>query len=184
MKRKYLDILWVSVTALVTIGLVANTWRLDKDAQPSLKNLFEACTKVDITDLETIIKSGADLDALDPQSGSTPLGMAITFNNLAAVKLLIENGANINKQSKDGSTPLHTAAFFCRREILEYVLEKNPDQSIRNQYGQTPQDIVTAPWDDSLEGIYKFLDQILPFKLEIEVIKESRSSIAQMLNPD
>lgn len=184
MKRKYLDILWVSVTALVTIGLVANAWRLDKDAQPSRKNLFEACTKEDVSDLETIIKSGADLNALDPQSGSTPVGMAIVFNNLAAVKLLIENGADINKQSKDGSTPLHTAAFFCRREILEYLLEQNPDPSIRNQYGQTPYDVVTAPWDDGLEGIYKFVDQILPFKLDIAMIRESRPSIAQMLNPD
>src|SRR5437867_13136889 len=56
------------------------------------------------------LKAGADLHATD-KNGVTALHHAVRFRNPAAVKTLIEQGANVNQACRrNGSTPLHRAA--------------------------------------------------------------------------
>ena len=51
-------------------------------------------------------------------------------------KLLINAGVELNFQNNDGSTALHTASFFCRPEIVQILLAKGADKTIKNKYGQ------------------------------------------------
>ena len=42
-------------------------------------------------------------------AGMTPLHQAVIEGNLAVVSLLIQHGADVNKQDADSWTPLHAA---------------------------------------------------------------------------
>ncbi|XP_066934594.1 poly [ADP-ribose] polymerase tankyrase-2-like [Clytia hemisphaerica] len=57
----------------------------------------------------------------------TPLTLACEKGNLEAVKILIDNGAEVNK--KDGKTirPLYQACVSGHREIIEHLIEEKAD---------------------------------------------------------
>jgi hypothetical protein len=63
-------------------------------------------------------------------------------NEVDALKEAIENGADINMQDADGSTPLLAALLSNRNqvkdEIIECLLNYNPDITIANKYGTVP----------------------------------------------
>ena len=76
-----------------------------------------------------LIKSGANVNLPDREDPgrlylgfypTSPLKAAIEHGNLEIVKLLVENGANIN-QSDGGHTPLKTATY---KPIKEYLILK------------------------------------------------------------
>ena len=62
------------------------------------------------------IASGTDLEQRDPNpqgNQSTALMMAAAFGHAEVAHLLMEAGADLNAQNKDGDTALHSAAFLC-----------------------------------------------------------------------
>jgi hypothetical protein len=96
---------------------------------------------------------------------------------------LIDAGADVNFQNNEGSTPLHTAAFFCRTEIVENLLANGADVSIKNHAGSTALASVTAPFD-AVKGIYDYFGTAfgpIGLKLDYEQLKATRPIIAEML---
>src|SRR6185295_8527877 len=103
--------------------------------------------------LVALLKAGADIHATD-KNGVTALHHAVRFRSAAAVKTLIEHGANVNQAcSRSGSTPLHRAVTQTgapgtagRREqaveIVRLLLEAGADPSIANKSGRKPADYV------------------------------------------
>jgi ankyrin repeat protein len=53
----------------------------------------------------------------------TPLHIASVFSNFEAVKILIENGADVNVLNNNGSNPLHYAASRGRLEIVKLLVK-------------------------------------------------------------
>ncbi len=51
-----------------------------------------------------LIKAGAKLDPVDPLE-DTPLHLAADQNQTEAAKLLLDSGAEVDRQNKDGMTP-------------------------------------------------------------------------------
>ena len=45
------------------------------------------------------------------EDGRTPLHKAAFAGDIAAIKALLADGANVNAKNEDGWTPLHDAAF-------------------------------------------------------------------------
>ena len=62
----------------------------------------------------------------------------------------------MNLKSDAGSTPLHSAAFFCRVKITEDLLANGADKNLLDAYGSTPYASVAGSFND-VKGIY---DQI------------------------
>lgn len=54
---------------------------------------------------ETFIKFGADINAARLDDGYTPLHIAVDYDNIELVKLLVSHGADLNIAAKDGRTP-------------------------------------------------------------------------------
>ena len=122
--------------------------------------LFDICSDRDPDPAEqrrvlaALLKAGADIHATD-KNGVTALHHAVRFRNLAAVKTLIEHGANVNCACRrNGSTPLHRAVTQTgapgtagksevAREIVQVLLAAGADPAIANRSGKTPIDYAT-----------------------------------------
>ena len=62
------------------------------------------------------------VNALD-KLNFTPLYLAIEHTN--NVKVLIENGADINIVGKYGYTPLRQAAFVGNNDVIDFLIDEN-----------------------------------------------------------
>lgn len=68
--------------------------------------------------------------------GERPLHMAVPHP--AALKLLLESGADPDGRTLTGETPLHLAARTCVGKSLALLLAHGADPNVRGRYGQTP----------------------------------------------
>lgn len=152
------------------------------ETNPNL-DLHGAAMVGDIQAIRRLIKSGADLNVIEPSGGSSPLITAATFGTTDAAKELIKAGANLDLKNNDGSTALLTAAFFCRTEIVNALLKGGADKSIRNNSGATAMDAVSASFEE-VKGFYEYIGNAmapLGLKLDYERLEATRPEIAKML---
>ncbi|MFZ2959557.1 MAG: ankyrin repeat domain-containing protein [Candidatus Ozemobacteraceae bacterium] len=101
-----------------------------------------------------LISKGAKIDIFDSE-GATPLHNA-AGHHLAMVKLLLENGADVNAK-KDGreccGTPLHKAAKTGTPDIVDYLIQKGAQVNAIDGRGQTPLFQTTTRISDSSKDI-------------------------------
>ncbi|EFC47177.1 hypothetical protein NAEGRDRAFT_64631 [Naegleria gruberi] len=103
------------------------------------KQLRSACEYDEKEKASNLIsEQGVDVNTFDER---TPLINAAQWGNLAIVQMLIEEyQANINHQSKIG-TALHWASYNGHFEVVKYLLSKGADKNIKNNAGQTPEEM-------------------------------------------
>ena len=113
--------------------------------------------------IEKLLKAGADIHETD-KNGVTPLHHAVRFRSPAAVRCLLEHGANANQACKrSGGTPLHRAVTTTgapstagkrdeARQIIELLLRFGADPKLKNKSGRTPADYVS---DEKLRKLLK-----------------------------
>ncbi|KAK8037798.1 hypothetical protein PG991_001144 [Apiospora marii] len=75
----------------------------------------EAASSGDMDTAEVLIKSGADPNIRD-RLGVTPLMMAARWSGISMVKQLLDCGADINMQTYDGATALHSLGIPSREQ--------------------------------------------------------------------
>lgn len=63
---------------------------------------------------------------------------AISRNDLPEIERLLEDGTDVNRRERDGSTPLSSAALFGNLEIAKYLIEQGADVERTNRDGNTP----------------------------------------------
>ena len=74
--------------------------------------------------IQDLITLGANLDWRDEDFlGMTVLHIAVFWNNMEAVRILVEAGADVNAQDDDGCTPYDLASLYMRDdELREYLM--------------------------------------------------------------
>ncbi|MBC8471859.1 MAG: ankyrin repeat domain-containing protein, partial [Planctomycetes bacterium] len=174
---KKVNALILLITLLVVFG---QTGKAAAAAQEI--GIWTAAARGNIDAIEQHLKAGTDIDAMEPQGGSTPLMVAAAFGQANVAELLIEKGANVNARSSDGGTALHGAAFFCHAEIVKLLLAKGVDIGAENVRGETALYGVTAPWSQDVEGIYGYIGGLLKMPLDMERIKAERPAMVAMLH--
>ncbi|XP_057299481.1 uncharacterized protein LOC130630100 [Hydractinia symbiolongicarpus] len=87
--------------------------------------------------LRMLIKYGASVNKhAEDSNGFTPLYNAAKASILKNVKVLVENGATVNKQIRHFKySPLHTAAGQSNEEIVKYLLDNGADVNIMGEPG-------------------------------------------------
>ena len=75
---------------------------------------------------ELLIRSGADVNQCDQVMGWTACFFASWFDELEMLKLLIRKGASVNQKDSRGMTLLVLAASKGNRQIVHFLLEKDP----------------------------------------------------------
>ena len=97
-----------------------------------------------------LLRKGADVNTQDCE-GETPLWGAMYFcmhlkvdensNDISIIKILVENGANVNSKNNDlydGLTPLHFASNSGHEELVQYLLETGANVNAEDDNGNTP----------------------------------------------
>ena len=64
------------------------------------------------------------------QKGNTALHIAALANSIEVAVFLVQNGANVNVQSKLGFTPLYMAAQENFVELVEYFISQGADPNL------------------------------------------------------
>ena len=143
-----IPLLWV-VSISISIAQINLTRKIRSSANAQVTvedGIWQASRIGDIAELERQINAGADLNARQPVSGTTPLGEAVIGNQPAVVTWLLKNGADPNQRSMDNSTPLHWACILGRAEIAAQLIDAEADLSAQNNYQATPADNLKVDW--------------------------------------
>ncbi len=76
-----------------------------------------------------------------PDQDWTLLHLAAYRDQKDFVRLLIEAGAEVNANDKDGNSPLHIAAVCGQTNIVQLLLKAGAAANVTNKKGQIPRDI-------------------------------------------
>ncbi len=170
------------ITSMIISLMIISISLWSTDKAPAV-DIHMAVITGNIDAINQHIKAGSDLNAKEPNRGSTPLITAIVFDKTEIAKALIKAGADLNIQNKDGSTALITASFFCRLEIVKELLAKGADKSIKNKTGGTALNAVSVPFD-MVKPVFKNVEKALAsfgVKFDYKYLKETRPVIAELL---
>lgn len=98
--------------------------------------------------LRLLLKAGADPNAATNHRRGRPLHYAADgcptspqwneTRQIESIQCLLDAGAEINAQDKNGATPLHRAVRTRSAAAARYLLERGADPELRNKPGSTP----------------------------------------------
>jgi ankyrin repeat protein len=104
-----------------------------------------AVKNCDEESVEKLIKEGADVDDGGPERVS-PLQLAILKKDLGLVKLILDNGANVNHPVRYDligldESPLFTAVRTEQLDIVKLLLERGANKDVKDRDGWTALDL-------------------------------------------
>jgi ankyrin repeat protein len=160
---------WVQASSILAIAIVcavpasnavepaAAQATAKKDEESATKQpacdpapLADAVLARDLDLVRKLLAEGADIHCLDTRpntagrNGRRPLNFAALQNDTKMIELLLELGADINRQNLSGFTPLHHAVEMQALEAIALLLKRGADTTIRNNRLLTPGDYALA----------------------------------------
>ncbi|CAE7727890.1 ANK3, partial [Symbiodinium sp. KB8] len=124
----------------------ANTSPTATRVQLPAISVREAAEKGNVSALAAHRKAGANLSAELPgvfeEVGWTPAHYAAANNRSAALRYLLEAGANMEAADHLGNTPLHIAARYGRVGAARFLFQAGMNASAVNFEGKTPGHLV------------------------------------------
>jgi uncharacterized protein len=116
--------------------------------QPGATPFFLAAAAFDVPMMQLLLEHGAN-GKLTTDEGTTPLMVASGMGrldelspeeearSLAAAKLALELGNDINAQNQDGRNALAAAAFLGANSVVEFLVSKGVNMELQDRYGQS-----------------------------------------------
>jgi hypothetical protein len=120
--------------------------------------------------LHDLLELGVDPD-FPTTKGETALHFAAmySFGSIVHMKMLVSAGADVNRRSRNRSTPLHFAARGCSSAAVRYLLEHGAKAGAVNRSKETPVSILKATEESLLE--------VSPYKDVTRQLKEIKECL-------
>jgi len=129
-----------SITLFVLLGLLHPVFTTAENTAAAYppQAIIAAAYRGDDAMVRELLAAGVNKDVRDAL-GSTALHAAMFQLNLNVVKLLLDNGFDVNARvTKNGNTPLHYAVAYNNPAAVKLLLQYNANRNIRNLEGLTP----------------------------------------------
>ena len=100
-------------------------FNINQPSKDGLTPLGLAAIKGYTQAIDFLIKHGANLETQDSE-GFTPLNGSLSvrqFKNIKAIKMLIENGANVNSKSYMCTYPIHSAVYYDSPDLIKLLID-------------------------------------------------------------
>ena len=95
----------------------------------------------DVITVDRMLREGIPVDVSDV-GGFTALLNATLFNRTDVIKRLVDEGADVNRQTRYGKdTPLHYAARKNNTEAVRLLLDNGADIHLKNNENKTSLDV-------------------------------------------
>lgn len=107
--------------------------------------LHTSVTSNRIKNVENILRetNPPNIDLRAIPGSTTALQLASIIGNLDIVRLLLNNGADVNIKGPSDNTALHMIATSKHTEVIDILLQKGADQKAKNYLGKTPLELST-----------------------------------------
>ena len=103
-----------------------------------------------------MLKEGVPVHCIDV-FGRTALFYAVRYNNTDVIRLLLQNGADVNKRDRWRDTLIHDAAVRNNTEAIAMLIKHEASINITNNKGEKPIDTARR-WKS--EAAVRMLEQI------------------------
>jgi uncharacterized protein len=116
------------------------------------QKLFSAVEENNLSKAKKAIKHGADVNGAkyDDAPSSNPLHKAVQFEQLEMVKLLLDNGAEIDaRRPVDMHTPLMIAATRNYSQIAQLLIQRGAELNLASTFNRSA--LLIAAFNNSLE---------------------------------
>ena len=141
--------------------------------------LIDAIRKMDSARFEQSLAEGADINGSDAEFGVRPLTWCVLHGDVAVVRRLIEQGANVNGTNRDGSTALHSAAFLGHAEIVKELVDQGANSAAKTQQGNSPADVSLAD-----RGTIEYFANLMKFPMRPDNELKSGQAKCRELLPE
>lgn len=114
-------------------------------SKPMVANIWVAAADNQVDVIKSYLDSGKFTPNSKDPNGYTPIHAAASYGHIELLKLLIQNGGNINIQDNEGDTPLHHVEELATATIM--VEELGADYKLKNAEGQTAGEYIEEDGD-------------------------------------
>ena len=95
----------------------------------------------DVITVDRMLREGMPVD-VSGGNGFTALHYATLFNRTDVIKRLVDEGADVNRQTRyDKDNPLYFAARCNKTEAVRLLLDNGADINLKNSENKTPLDV-------------------------------------------
>ncbi len=165
------------------LTIVPAMWAVSSYAARSSVNgaedsaLFAAVVSGDVELVRSQLRDPeVDVNAVDANSGSSPLCTAVFLGRTEIVGLLIDAQADVDLANRDMASPLHIAAFMGRAAEAALLMEAGADVHVRDMNMSTPSDVLATDI-----GTTSFIANSLGVQIDEEALLAGRREIAEQL---
>ncbi len=140
-------VLFNNETMVEKLCKITNLNLLNKNGETPLFQAVSAGRKVIA---ELIARVSTDLDKMNPDSEETPLMKALKTNRFDIVKILINQGANINWKNENSESLLHLLTDISDIASVKFLIDMGIEQHVVNQKNETPLHAAVMASNESL----------------------------------
>ena len=119
------------------------------------KKLWDASAAGDGDGVRDLLAAGADPDKYKDRYGYTALLEAAAWGRDSIVSILIQHGADINRQGYYGNTALHSTAVNGHNEVTATLIKAGADMNIQCKDGETVLHWAAKRGNNKITTLYK-----------------------------